>query len=481
MENKYLFDCKPNSFFSHSINIFGNYFNHNYECSIIRIKRTKEKSIILIGEFVNAELPEDNLDDTVNKLLESQDLNEIINELKYLAGRYLLFYGTEDKLDYIIGDPVSTIPVNYMFTEREPVISSHATFIATEYNLTQSEESQKIVKGAEQQQPLPYNISMYEEIKVLIPNHYLDITGKKIKRYYPLQTVSPVDIDEAVEKTITLTKNILNAYLKKKNISLPITSGIDSRAILALLKDNIEDVDLYTFKLDNFSEQTGDIAVPKKIASEYNINYHILPVINLPDTDNEIINKELSGVKNDNILRNAYTYHTSKLANLDSIPGDIISISKSPFGKKIPEKLATLSYLITKTHNYSPEIKKHINNWREDLNGIYEKTNISIYDLYNWEYRLGRWLPKSIQNYDYYINQLYIFNCRSLIEMWISIPRNQRTDESLHLKIIKKEWPELLEYPLNPDDKILDTIFNNSFLFYIGSHIKYYLKKFINL
>lgn len=479
MENKYLLDNKPHTTFNHSIEIFGSYFNHNYKESSICIRTQNGKTVLFIGEFVNAKYPKQTITETASKLVTCETLEEILEELNYLAGRYLLFYGNETSIQYVIGDAVASIPTNYMFDGNSYAISSHPKFIADAYSLTKSEESMTIAKAAEQQQPLPYNLTMYDEIKNLIPNHYLNLTHNKMIRFYPLKENPAVDIDEVVDETIALMKNVLNSYLSEDKIALPITSGKDSRLILSLLKNHLDKVEMFTYRLDAFTEETGDIAIPKQISEDYKINYHILPVLDVPESKKEAIYEELAGSQNEGILRNAYTFNQSILSNLDALSGDIVSITKSSFGKNIPESLGTTSYLVTKTHNYSKENKAQVEQWREGVEDIYDKTNISIFDLFNWEHRLGKWLPKSMQNYDYLMNQLYIFNCRYLMKLWVSIPRAQRVEGSFHLKVIEKEWPELLDYPLNPDDKLIDSIFSHSALFYVGSYGKYILGKFL--
>jgi hypothetical protein len=139
--------------------------------------------------------------------------------------------------------------------------------------------------------------------------------------------------------------------------------------------------------------------------------------------------------------------------------------------------MATVNYLVTKTHNYSSANKYYVKEWLKNVESFPKEYNVSKYDLFNWEHRFGRWMSNSIQNYDYLVNQTYIFNCRYLIELWINIPRSERTNRSFHEEVIKSEWPELLEVEFNPDEKLMNRIFNNSYAFYYGSIAKHYIKK----
>ena len=274
-------------------------------------------------------------------------------------------------------------------------------------------------------------------------------------------------MDEAVLETIKYTKSALKGYFATRNLSLPITSGLDSRTVLALMKDHVDEIEMYTFYLDGFSSETGDIRIPKEISSELDTKHHILPVIEVPDDLRKQIYKELGGLENDAILNQAYTYKKSQLSGTYSVPGEIITLSKSLFGKNLPDSFATLEYLMTKTHNHTPEARNHVKIWIDHVKDSAKEYNVSLFDLFAHEHRLGRWLPNSIQNYDYFIDQIYIFNMRHLVKLWMSISKKERTKRSLHLEIIKKEWPELLNCDINPDDKIRDKFFSNSYLFYV--------------
>ena len=479
MENKYFFSKTNDAQFKHSIKLNDYYFNHNYEDAYINIIQTQNSYTIVIGDFIDAQSPLKTFNEIAQDVSKASEIFSLIEKTKYLTGRYIIFAGNQKGLRYVLTDPTVTIPINYMFIKNDFVISSHAKYIADSYNLKQSDVSTTIKEAAEQQQPLPYNITMFDEIKTLIPNHFLDIAGKRMERFYPLRPISTVSMDEVLGETIDKLKKILKGYFKERDISLPITSGVDSRAVLALMKEQKDKLKMFTYYHDEFTEETGDIKVPRKIAQTFNLDYQTFPIKKVPGDLNEEISDELAGLENYRILNNGYTYSRSPLAGHYPAQGDIVSLTKSPFGKNLPESWATLEYFVTKTHNYSRESKEYIQSWMEDTSHYSKENNVSMFDLYNWEYRLGRWLPNNIKNYDYFIDPIYIFNCRYLIELWVSISRAERTNRSFHLELIKKEWPELLEIPFNPDDKVLDNVFSNSYMFYFGSFIKYYLKKWL--
>jgi len=479
MENKYLLSKEKDKQFKSHLKLNDYYLSHNYKSSNIKYLRDNSSFIVVIGDFIDGKNPYKTIYEITKKLLISNDIHELISKTNFFSGRYLIFWGDFEGVKNVLTDPIVSIPVNYDFNNEYFLISSHAKYIADKLGYSQSKDSKKIRKGSDQQQPLPYNITMYDEIKILIPNHFLDVKMEKAKRFFPVQPLSQKSFDYAVNQTIELTKDIIKGYFNTRKISLPITAGSDSRTILSLMKDNVSDIKMYTFYHDKFTEETEDIKIPTEISKKFNIDYEKLPVKSIPKKLYDTISDELGELKVKYVLNNAYTYYNSDLAEYESVPGDIIPLPKSDFGKALPESLATLNYFITKTHNYAPEIKKHVSKWIDETKKYSKENQVSLYDLYYFEYRLGRWLPNGIQNYDYFTNRVYIFNCRYLIELWMSIPKKDRAKRSFNTEIINKLWPELLEFPFNPDQKIFDKLFSNSYAFYAGSFLKYQLKRFL--
>ena len=132
--------------------------------------------------------------------------------------------------------------------------------------------------------------------------------------------------------------------------------------------------------------------------------------------------------------------------------------------------------MVTKTHNYSRENLKEVKRWINDVKKYSKLSNISKYDLFFWEHRVGKWTTNSYMNSHILVGSLNPFNCRELIELWLRVAQNDRVNGEIHKGIIKLNWPELLEFPINPDTKF-SFFYKNSILFYIGARAKYILGK----
>lgn len=471
VDKKYYISNESVDLFQNCISVEG-VFIHVNNLTVTK-SQTSKGTTILLGDFMDCKETEKTKQKLCDECAETDTLSELLNRTKYLLGRFVCIKIEKSGQIIVISDAVGSIPIYHYKAGENFAIASDSYTIAQNYNLRRSEKAIKIKQSAAEQHPLPYNMTMYDEIGIVTPNHYLDGRANKMVRYYPSQKVDKWSFDKGAEETINVMEQVVARLVKEHNFSLPITAGVDSRALLALFKDHIKEIPLYTF----YTEKTKgmqDIEVPKKITNALDLAYHPIEKKELPSDHLKQVEEELDFQQNENILRNAYTLHHSELRNTSFLAGDIIPIAKSNFGQNLSEKWVNATYLVTKTHNYSKENKKWVKKWMKDASNDYD---VSLFDLFFWEQRLGRWLPNNAVNYDIYSDPFYIFNCRYLIELWLSIPREERVNRSLHKEMINRKWPELLEFPINPAKKTQKVVKQNQYLYYFGSIVKHYINR----
>ncbi len=454
--------------------------NYNFQygnAEEIAIAQKDNKKIIIFGNFVDSHDTNLTKDDIASALLQTANLEKLLEKSKSIAGFFIIISSSEEGL-FVIPDATAMIQAAYKISGSGLYVSSNPVIIADLLNLKESPRSKKIKSAAAQTHPLPYDLTMYDEIKCVIPNNYLDCKQRVPKRYYPLYRQECISVEEAVNKSCRLLKNIAAACHRKYKLSIPLTSGIDSRTVLAVCREFVDDIPLYTFAHKHFKESTPDLFVPKSISEKLNLNYHVFKTLELPNEILELYKNKFGGSRNDLQAANAYTLRQSDLADRFYLSGAIMEMAKSDIGKNLPEALARPSYLVTKTHNYSQENKREVKRWIKDIKPFSDSSAISKFDLFFWEHRCGKWATISQLNSSQLVKSLNLFNCRELLEMWLRVPRKERMDYQLHMGIIKTNWPELLDFPINPGSDYISKFFtSNSILFFVGSYIKYILHR----
>ena len=444
----------------------------SFQCS-----KNADREIIILGYAVDVFSGQrDNLAETI---LESTDsLAGVIEYEKRLGGKYVIFYAENGKC-YCMGDATCSVPVFYSVGLPETVCCSNPQMIIRKYNLKPDKELQKIRDSGPLNQAMPYDVTPYKEIKQLLPNHYIDFSeGKAIRFANSKEKQKEISPEKAAEITAPMIENIAKMYLSEFDIYCPLTSGRDSRVVYAFLKKLAGRVNSYTIWKDSFEKDSQDWDIPVALAK-------------LSDGSHEQIHREsiTSDMKRamDDILgENGYpddafalsvtvNRHYSDYATLE---GDIIGqVGKCSLHRDIPLFLASPAYFRCKLHNYSDGAKKLLKVWMQEIKDGGEKVN--VFDLFSVENRLGVWASHThlIRNT---MGQPYfnIFNSRSIIYTWTAVDRVKRMNSEIHVELIKRVYPELLEIPFEKEQNGLFSFArSNALVFYTASFAKYYIQK----
>lgn len=403
-------------------------------------------------------------------------IESFVEAEKYLGGKYVLFLRIGEHY-YVMGDATCSIPVFYICDGDEVLCSCHAYQMANEMHLTPDDTLLKIRESGDSSQIMPYDYTIWKEIKRLLPNHYLHLNEKRairIVNHHCKQ--SALTAEEAAEKTLPYTKRLADFYLEKFSVACALTSGRDSRAVLAVLGCN-EQKPVYTIKHEEFGENTPDIVVPKLIAEQNHLNYQQYKDIEL--TDSDIAYADVVLGKANYSKRTLMLAHTIKhyLGENAVINGDIIGqVGKCSLHRDIPQCFATPSYFRCKLHNHSKEAKEGLRLWLQEIKESDEC--VSSFDLFSIENRMGVWAANENEIYNlvgqYYLN---IFNSRSIIYEWTRVDRKERKISAIHRAIIEMLYPGLLEIPFEPAGIFEKVAKYNGVSYLIASYLKYYTEK----
>lgn len=418
----------------------------------------------------------ENLAETI--LESAKSLCDVIEYEKRLGGKYIIFYA-ENENCYCIGDATCSVPVFYSIGLSDFICCGNPQIIIEKYSLTSDKELRKIRDSGPLNQAMPYDATPYKEIKQLLPNHYLDFFERKAIRFVNSEEKQKEIIPEkAAEITAPMIENITKMYLSNFDIYCPLTSGRDSRVVYAFLKLLNGKVNSYTIWKDSFKKDSQDWDVPVEIAK-------------LADGRHEQIYKETvmpeMKMAMDRVLgKNGYPEDAFVLSvtvnkrygDYATLEGDIIGqVGKCSLHRDIPLFLASPAYFRCKLHNYSDGSKKLLKEWMCEIKDYGEKVN--VFDLFSIENRLGVWASHThlIRNT---MGQPYfnIFNSRSIIYIWTAVERAKRMKSEIHIELIKKTAPELLEIPFETEKSgLVSAAKSNALVFFGASFVKYYVQK----
>lgn len=409
-------------------------------------------------------------------LAQCSDVADVVEFEKSIGGKYIILYRDGERY-YVQGDATCSIPVFYQ-TENSFTCTSNPHYLAKHYDYHPDPMLQHIRKSGDISQAMPFDITQYREIKQLLPNHYLSANEKKAVRFVNCTQKQPkLKGEKATELATPLIQTLSTFYQQSFSIRCPITAGRDSRVVLAFLTNHGADVRCYTIRHPEHHEDSQDIVIPKLLCAENHIPYEQIHDIaiteDLKRNMDQLLGKNQYSLRT---LRIAQTIH-ERYENEAIINGDIIGqVGKCSLHRDIPLSFATSSYFRCKLHNYSDEAKKQLGLWMKEIKDSGECVN--VFDLFSIENRMGRWAAQENLIYNV-IGQIYlnIFNSRSIIYLWTAVSRKERKKSGIHISLLKKKKPELLDIPFETDKNMIIRLSKaNGLIYLVASYAKYYIE-----
>ena len=459
--------------------LFGTYVIQTEERTPLVSCCIEHRQLVILGLCVDVISGQDeSLAESI--LSKAKSLPDIIKQERYLGGKYVLFY-REGENYYCLPDATASIPVYYTYHTEGPC-ASHNYRLAQSQGWEKDAEMMKIRRNGSLSQAMPYDYTEYKEVRQLLPNHFLKMaTGEAVRFVNQKAVESLLTPDEAAEITQPMICNLAAYYMKHYAVRCPITSGRDSRVVLAALKtEAAEPIFCYTIRQDHHSENEQDLVIPKELTTALKIPYEQIGEETVPDWLIREMDAQL-GHRSYSLwmLKIAYTIYVHYGANA-IINGDIIGqVGKCSLHRDISEKLATPGYFRCKLHNYSGEAKIALAQWLAEIRGSEERVN--VFDLFSIENRMGRWAAQENAIYNA-LGQLYlnIFNSRAIIYPWTRVDRGLRKESKIHLSLLAQIEPELGKFPFEKDGNILISLSKmNGLTYYLASYLKYWLQKCI--
>lgn len=477
----YLVSTRPCSIFSKHIHIFNDSYVVSYTSGTsVLHEKNNEDEVIIIGFCVDAfgELEKDKIPQKLlSRFKADKDVQSVYYYCDRFAGKYVILF-RHMRYVYVWGDATCSVQINYSFDCGTFCASSVDNLVALHMGYRLSDYSSKLRSGAPFDQALPNDTTMFDEVKALLPNHYLDVSKMASVRVMRNITDNERKTDEIVRKSSILIKNIVNEYRKSYTLLCPLTSGYDSRVVFSFLSEKDKNLQCYTFFHPKFLEKTGDVWVPREICKTFSLPHSLIPDVTAPQEYVKAIGTVIGSYHSINTINLAYTY-LSSFRGKALVNGDIIDqIGKSLIGNSVPSFLATTQFLFCKMHNRNKLVKKEVATYLREIQSSGERSN--IFDLFAIEQRCARWATQSSMIYSVCgISSLNIFNCQRIIELWMTVDRKQRKNAALHLRYLKERDIRLLDFPFNPGNSIL--LLKKTWpSFYLATFIKYYAGKLLH-
>ena len=423
------------------------------ETAKVQVARAAGIEVAVIGECVDVR---DGYDaDKISESLCALDSKEFENEIENLCGGYVIFR-CEDGDIKVYGDAIHMMSVYYGINEYAGVVASCEALIVDDVSQI-SPASGKVLAGA--YDPGVYlagDMTMYDDIKALLPNHYLSVKGAKSNRYFPKEDLQVVrteaDVDAIIDHTINMVERCVLQFSKRMKFASPLTPGGDSRLNCAFLNKLIpqDDVLYYVIRTKEMRAFQENEKLVRKLVGEFGLtDFHFYQETEtLSDEKVETIKRVFGPIRE--WPKKVWAYHPN-LKDRAIVSGALIGhVLGGKLGLNMPEWLAGLWFMKITQKNVSRIAGKEVEKWYCDAKSAIKK-GYSKFDMWYWEIRCGRWNANTISRDDLIgIHDINFYNSHRIIKEWCRIPRHLRVRKLIHQRMLIRLCPSVANITFNP-------------------------------
>ena len=260
----------------------------------------------------------------------------------------------------------------------------------------------------------PGSLTAYREVSHLNPNHYLDINAKKQVRYWPVRELEEVSLNDGIERASELLAGIMKGASKSFHSALAISSGLDSRLLLAASREVSASIEYLTHTHKALNVSGADIVLPSIMLPRLGLRHNVVFHSEKMDPDFERIFRR--NVTTARIIKgkNAYAYHRffeEHGKHFVVINGNGGEITRNFY--YLPKPISTSGFSLASLvgMSSSPLAVAQFGEWLSGAQGV-EQYGVSVLDLFYWEQRVGNWAAMSLSEYDIAFESFAPFNCQ---------------------------------------------------------------------
>lgn len=437
----------------------------------VTVTRHKNRRIYLLGYIIDSQNPYyDDLRIMKNVVCDSRTLDDLFVNLSDKCGRFVVIAHFEEDF-CIFGDACGTRQIfyhvdmhNHVWCSSQPHII--ADILGININAETNNDLKKTTLFRSPEHWYPGNITLFDNIYHLTPNHCFDLVTKKTLRYWPKERLQKLSISECLPKVSILLNNMIEGAAHRFNLAFAISCGLDSRTLLAASKTVSKDIHYITQTNQSTKETDPDVLIPTALLKRLGLKHSVLI---LPETLDENFREIMQTnvftarpIKGLNAV-SIYEHFRNEEKEITVLYGNCSEITKRDrfrFPKTPKLLISGLALAAMAQMSHSSVAINEFDKWLTPVKTL-TKYNIDIMDLMHWEQRVGNWGAMTFSEYEMVYESFCPYSCRKYIEYMLRVPFKHRTNPKyrLHHDIIENNWPETLEYEINPENNKTKQLF----------------------
>ena len=391
------------------------------------------------------------------ELTESQE--QFLDALDYLGGRYAMIVEV-DGLYRVFHDAHGTRTIYYDLGRR--AFSSHAHLLASLVGAVTrlSDELKEVRSWAALPLSFAWDETLYPTIRALLPNHVLELESRRTCRYFPRERnrFTGLTFEERASEINRLWLGQMSAFAQTTDrFFVSLSGGLDSRVVLAALRDYKDKVDAFTYFTNNGTGNWAqamqlDRDLSREVLALAQVNH--VPIVHgqgtkFTEEDKAIADKN-SLVEHGRWLVARYVENFGDSTGLH-FRGNTQETIRSYYGstkQRDPIDLVKglMSSRLKSVNLDDSDIKDYEAKLDSTLKQFGYPSALHDFvasDMFYWEVRMGRWLAEIYNETDPAFDSISPMNMRAIVELGLAGPEDERRSGIMFTELIDRNWPEL--------------------------------------
>lgn len=438
----------------------GKYFFWIHPEQRLYLHQCNHMTFFLIGHCYNpiSMIPDEETELATLAAAFQRSVEDYCSELSDVTGIFLTGYIIENSIT-LYGDAAGMFMTYYGFLHSCAWITSHAALVGDLNELAQSDYVKRLVDyrfyplfGFS----LPGDISPYNELKRLVPNHSvcLDSNRCDVKRFYPVETWDSLLSEYTIEQRTAEVARILGhsmALIPQKwaNPAISLTGGCDSKTTLACTKGQYGHYQYFSYISQESEAVDADGA--QAICNKLGLPHSIYSIPQQPVKDQDlvanIIRLNQGDIGNPNMREVQKRIYLAGLNAFDvEVKSWVSEIARAYYHKRFSKKAfpaqPTARYLTTLYKvfaNNRPLVRETDTIFSQYIQQYLRQEDMKSWnwlDLFFWEFRVSSWNGLVITGEHRYSCDITIpYNNRRLLTIMLAIPEEMRINDELYWKV----------------------------------------------
>jgi hypothetical protein len=413
-----------------------------------------KRTLVLLGEIMDPRKPEFSNAAILAEILEhARTLEEMILWLKQYAGGYVLLYRDENQC-VAIPDALALREVYYCTSPDNVAVCGSQPGILVKYSSPELRETTdpitlRFYRHEYEDRTWVGDGTFFDGLKHLLPNRLLDLHRLEARRYWPNQKLQRLELKDAVRKASEFLQGIIAALVKRHSLMMAVTSGSDSRVLLAASKA-FKDRIYYFINDHGLGDHHPDVYIPRQMCEGVGVPFHVHSVPEQVDAEFRKVFLANTFQATEKLLPTIYNIYFKHLTDKVNLLG-VGEIGRSFYGLR-PKRLSAYRVAYLLGYKDSEYAVNQCRQFVPEMVAAGERFDLNYMTMLLWEQRLGNWGSVGNSESDIAIEELNPYDSHYLYEIFMSLDDRYTTysNNILFHELLKYMWPELLQWPINP-------------------------------